>query len=579
MAQKFEKAKVALLWSCYSASGNSWGDSPAMCLHRLGSTFVLSFQAELHNLDAQSISSDLYRGVFGPMPSRDLESTLVRIRAARFRDQFENANWASITLYLRNPIDLSALPLNGPRVPAECWSEEALDNHWDEVVKTVARLKPGDRLSLEGAPQPDKLPEGPFRTWKGTVIRLDGGQDPLSKSTLKQLDLDPDQAPKTHPADCLTWFFDKVARYGAPLIVWSNSAPRHLKFLELIAPSNTLTFLLLYGPPDIRGVVELVNDNRLAEARTVSAGLTEESGDECWQAAYMAYARSENETEALRCINALKSESERMLLSGNFVSRFGLDPRDPGRRLAGLERRQVEEAYYQAATSISDKNDRDIGRARLELGYLLQSQGEFAAAEHIYRDATENLERATQRDTRWHIALGRVLRDRADLLARQRSRLAEALALLQRALAIHSYHGRELQVAYSNVTAARIALAAGRHSDAIEHALDAANIFEGCDTWRGWSEPVLILLDALAETRQTDRMIAISDLAIAKVGNSNLAEELQKMAQARLRFKKAQAFWIAGKLDAASDQLKALDDVQDSSLRREIDRLRVFLDR
>lgn len=118
---RYAKAIIALLWSCYSSSANSWGDSPALCLHQAGAIMVLSFLAELNVLDAASIAEGLYGDAFGPAASRNPESALVRIRAEKFTTEFAFANWASMTIYLRCPIDLSALPLNGPRVPAAGW--------------------------------------------------------------------------------------------------------------------------------------------------------------------------------------------------------------------------------------------------------------------------------------------------------------------------------------------------------------------------------------------------------------------------------------------------------------------------
>src|SRR5262249_6436673 len=95
-----------------------------LCLHRNDAGFVLSFLAELHNLDAQSISTAFYREVFGPAASRDPETALVRIRAKKFAEEFAFANWASMTVYMRAPVDMSALPLNGPRVPQAAWDDD-----------------------------------------------------------------------------------------------------------------------------------------------------------------------------------------------------------------------------------------------------------------------------------------------------------------------------------------------------------------------------------------------------------------------------------------------------------------------
>jgi hypothetical protein len=142
LAATFPDVEIALLWSCLSGAANSWGESPALCLHRNGAGLVLSFLAELHNLDAKSISMAFYRDCFGPAASRDPESALVRIRADKFANEFAFANWASMTVYLRSPLDLSALPLNGPRVPAAGWIDA-------EVEATTADAEPA------GAPVPD----------------------------------------------------------------------------------------------------------------------------------------------------------------------------------------------------------------------------------------------------------------------------------------------------------------------------------------------------------------------------------------------------------------------------------------
>ena len=46
LANTFASVPIALLWSCCSGATNSWGESPALCLHRRGTGFVLSFLAE-----------------------------------------------------------------------------------------------------------------------------------------------------------------------------------------------------------------------------------------------------------------------------------------------------------------------------------------------------------------------------------------------------------------------------------------------------------------------------------------------------------------------------------------------------
>jgi tetratricopeptide (TPR) repeat protein len=581
MARKFARSKLALLWSCYSAAINSWGESPALCLHCEGSTMVLSFLAELNNLDATSISTFFYRDVFGAAASRDPESALVRIRSRNFANEFEYANWASMTVYLRSPIDMSALALNGPRVPSSSWTQETPEGPLAAaLVETVGQLHPGSCTAMEmPAATPAKLPQAIFAGWKGTVVHLDGVAEVFSDETLAELDLPPKEAPTVHPADRLIWLTQKLSRYGSPLIVWTHASPAHLEFLRIIAPDSPLTFLLLTTQGQPPSVAELVDHNLLAEARAACS--PEISGDESFSAAYFAFVRGEKEEKPCCYLNKLQSPSERLLLSGNFVSRFRKKPGDQAATYSDLQLRKLEETYYRDALSqaITEKNFRDAGRARLELGYLLQSRAETVAAESMYRSALDDLQRPTaERDTRWHSALGRVLRDWADLLAVCPDRLDEASRLLQRALAIHAFHGRVLQIAYARTTAARIAFTAGRYSEAVQSALNAANAFEAGGGWRGWGEPMEILLNTLAETRDTPRMKAVTQLAIQKVVNrSNLPQDRRERLIALFRLKQIQSLWMAGEFDEARSDLKSLPEMGDARLQSEADRIRKFL--
>ena len=115
------------------------------------------------------------------------------------------------------------------------------------------------------------LPRSAFKAWRGNVICLDGRHEPLSSDALVELNVNADTMPNTDAAERLVWFFDKIERYGSPLIVWTNAAPRHLAFLRTIEPSSTLTFLLIYGPQPTPTIVDLVNENKLAEAQQASA--------------------------------------------------------------------------------------------------------------------------------------------------------------------------------------------------------------------------------------------------------------------------------------------------------------------
>ena len=416
-------------------------------------------------------------------------------------------------------------------------------------------------------------------------------RSPLSDACIRELGLSPNDAPTTHPADRLRWLFGRIARYGQPLIVWTHSSPRHLEFLRTIKPSATLTFLLLFGGEHEPTVPELVDQDQFDEALKRSRDEvppTGEAGDEYWSAVYYASARREQEEESRTAIRNISGLAERLLTSGNFVSRFQRLPDTEGEPLTDLEKHQYQEDCYRQAAdeAIKDENPRDLARAKLELGYLLQSRGEIEAADLAYLAAAQAVERTKEkspqqprflRDSRWHSALGRALRDRAELLSADCNRLAEAADLLKRALAIHSYHGRTSQVAYCCTAAARIDLATGRFADGVLRAMDAANDFEALGNWRAWAKAIEVLLDILAETRETTRMIGVANLAIEKIAKSNLAPKQKEDQTNTFNLKIAEALFAAGDIKAAGTKMETLGTLSSPKLKVEADRLRKFL--
>jgi hypothetical protein len=592
MGAIFRQATIALLWSCYSGAADSWGISPALCLHRNGVSMVLSFLAELHNDDAGSIAETFYADVFGAAASRDPETALLHIRCAKVATEFAFANWASMTLYMRNPLDLTALPLNGPRVPAGGWSpEEPAGPLWQEVAMEVTHLQPGTREEMDAsATTYDKLPLAAFKGWRGNVIRIDERAGLVADdATLRELNLAPEEAPATDMSDRLMWFFQKITRFGSPLIVWSNSAPRHLQFLEAIQPSATLTFLLLRGrEPQPPSLTELVEDNYLEEALKACPKLPDTCDDESLHAAYYACVRGEQPEHAKEYIARIKSVQERLLLMGNFAGRYpalplgddllaGIGPLAPGEKP-----RRAEDFYRlaQHAQPPEGSSLRETGRAKHELAYVMQSRGQKDMAEVFFRLALADLEAATERDSRWYFALSSVLRDWADLLSENPQRLEEASRMLRRAKAIQAYHGLRLELAYSTATSAQIALTGGAYTKAIDQGVDAANRFLQCANWRGWREALRILFDSFAETRETARMLKLAILAEEKLQISNLPEDQREVQRQGLAFQRARAHWIAGELGEARAELESIMKAAVAKQKRpdpEVDRLYEFL--
>lgn len=624
LATTFAKVPMAMLWSCCSGAANSWGESPALCLHRGGAGMVVSFLAELHNLDAQSIATAFYGDVFGPAASRDPETALVRIRADKFANEFAFANWASMTVHMRSPIDMSALALNGPRVPQARWSHDdvasamqssacteavtaniasgTLDpskmatggvapeppaislsggpssaprDLWADLTATVGQLQPGtlnDFNGFEDLPRETtiKLPMSAFKAWRGNVIRLDGGDAPLDDATLNELNIHDRGRADVDAAERLVWFFERIEHYGSPLIVWTNAAPRHYSFLRNIELSSTLTFLLIYGPQPAPTLIDLVNENKLDDAKKACASLPDPCPDDVLSAAYWAFARSENPEESVRFIRRITSPAEKLLLVANFISRHGVIPNPrpdwmlnhPEGSLTSLQQQHCQEDCFRNVITNpgTEAALRESGRARHQLGYLMQSLNKTSVAEMLYGQALADLEKCPmeQHDYRWHGALGSVLRDWADLLSQAPGRLDKARELLARAMAIHSFHGRRLQIAYCLTTAARIALTDRQFSLAIQNAVDSANLFEVLDNWRGWGDAMMVLFDCLAETRETVRMHSLADLAIDKLDRSNLSQRQRDGLRRAFTYEKANANWIAGKLAEARSELEKL---------------------
>jgi hypothetical protein len=594
MGETFRQAKIALLWSCYSGAADSWGVSPALCLHRNGVGMVLSFLAELHYDDAGSIAEGFYADVFGAAASRDPESALLRIRCAKVATEFAFANWASMTVYLRSPLDLTAVPLNGPRVPAAGWlpaSDEAKDTFWTTAANQVSRLQSGAQDEMDAsAVAYTKLPAAAFKAWRGNVIRIDESAGLLADdATLRELGLATDNAPATDVADRLVWFFTQITRFGSPLIVWSNAAKRHVEFVQTILPSASLTFLFLHGPKsDQPSLIELVEENQLQRALAACPGISDGCGDESLHAAYYACVRGEQPELAKQYISRIKSLQERLLLMGNFVERYPAIPLGDsllasiGPIAPGEVPRRPQDFYRLArhAQPPEGSSLRETGRAKHEIAYLMHYRGQKETAEMLYTLALADLEASTERDSRWYFALASVLRDWADLLSADPDRLEEASRLLRRATAIQAFHGLRLELAYSTATAARIALASERYTKAIDHAVDAANRFVQCDNWRGWSGALHILFDSLAETRETARMLSLANMAKEKLQFSNLPDDQREVQRQALAFQRARAHWIAGELAEARAELESIHEAAAKKQEKpdaQVDRLYEFL--
>jgi hypothetical protein len=232
---------------------------------------------------------------------------------------------------------------------------------------------------------------------------------------------------------------------------------------------------------------------------------------------------------------------------------------------------------------------RENARAKHELAYVKQQQGRPGTAELLYRLALEDLmscqgsasDPNTVRDSRWRFAISSVLRDIADLLSSRPDRIRDASALLDRAMAIQSFHGMKLQLGYSETTAAKIAQAQGHHTECIKLAVLAANRMESCRNFRGWTEALGILFDSLAETRETARTIALANLASEKIRAASPDKDDHSKEERMFKFAKGRAHWIAGDVAEAREELEDIAseaaEEDKTPMDLEVDRLLAFL--
>ena len=148
LAEYFRRTSAwRCLWSCCSGAANSWGESPALCLHqqrRRLCTFVPCRVAQPRC--AVDLDVVLSRRYLVPPPAAIRKRRWSAYGPDKFANEFPYANWASMTVYMRAPLDMSALPLNGPRVPQA--QMEHGPGRWPRPIRAAA-WKPA-RLQSSG---------------------------------------------------------------------------------------------------------------------------------------------------------------------------------------------------------------------------------------------------------------------------------------------------------------------------------------------------------------------------------------------------------------------------------------------
>ena len=605
LADAFKSRKMVLLWSCYSANVQPGGRSAAMALNEAGSTFVISFATPLHYESASEIARRFYEGVFQTRNGLDPESTVVSERSRLFTDEPYFCDWASLTLWLRRPLDLSSLPLLGPRIPASDWSGESLsgfDRLRDELRKHVV---PGSTVLFQGTTPEIPIPQNLVEDWGGPVVHLDSSET-LGKNSFEALRMT--GSPGPHLADRFLWLLDNLSAHRYGLLLWTEADRRVLRMIETLdkTPRNVAIVLTSpyrftdIGPPItvfsrsegapepcdseiscrafIRHILREDADAALDLWPSLKREDIKAADGEFWSHAYWAFIRREEEDKAQDAIKKLRmlDETESVLLQANLDSRKSL-------------RTEAEEGYRRALDLATRKNNpRDMGRAKQEMAYLASTWGDRPLAEELYLSAIRLLEEAPPdlHDSRWSSALGRALRDYADMLVTgeaEEIRLKEARLYLRRALAIHALDGRIVQVAYSFLTWGKLCLALSDADAAEQRFQNAAMLFHKNKNWFGWTDAITGIATVACRCNREVEGLAVLNLAseTAKLASDNAKLASDKANKDRLRGKLAlEQSKIAMRLGQINDSCvyaeQAIKLLADSPRRREAERLFQF---
>jgi tetratricopeptide (TPR) repeat protein len=557
LAEKFHDRLMVLLWSCYSAKGLQTDDSPVMRLQRAKNQFVLGFVAPLHFDAGVAIATDFYDQVFG-QGQQDPESAITGIRRQLRERSFEFCDWASMTLWLDRPVDLSRLPLGRVRLPEADWSDRSIDAIDRAIRDEFERAALGRARLISKASIAKPLPRDLVRHWAGPVVHLDGPQALRSDDIFKALGLDPRRDTHPHDADLFLLLLDHLATYRFALILWTGVGEGHALLVNTLDRIPTNVGLVLVSRGDLddlwpgradgessmrsatapvligrEGFLYLVKKERFDAALKIPG--TEQCNDpEYWNARYVAGIKTSNRVIAVEAVERLKSVDtfESNLLQGNLYMR-------DGNQIAALD------SYQRAADiALAAERWRDFARVRLEISYLLEEMGDRGFAEQMYRAAVEQLNETPpdQRNSLWTSALARASRDYAHLLAKAGN--PDALPLVRRATAIHALEGRRTQAAYCFVTRGELACNLGKYDQAEDCARQAATVFDAAGNRDGWLNAVRLLAETAHRRGRFDQALEILHRAAAW--------PLKPGAIGLLLLDIADICWAAGRIDEAA---------------------------
>jgi tetratricopeptide (TPR) repeat protein len=582
---------IVLFWSCYSGLLQSWGESAGLTLHRAGALLVAGFSTEIRQETAGQLANRFYGALLDAREGGDPETGLTRERARLFRDERRGCVWASLTVWLRQPVDLAAATADGPRLPADAWMDAAIGTPTAAFEEALRKAGEGRHHVLRGSSLPAALPGTLVAQYPGAVVRLSGhvgpfGDAPLSRDSLRPL-VEALGGPKPrsqHPADAVLSLLRTLATYRRSLLVWSGASRAEVTFFDFFdaLPRNLSVVLATddaagapagadrshpvaggSGQPEAASLERLdalVETGRFEEADRVWRALEGEAaswGADRWERrlawdvdgfwiAVKLWRNDDAEKRTAAIEGAAKQaqgsaqyrqEIEWRMLRGNLLAREG----------------RLDEAYelYREARGLAEQQriDSDVARASAETAYLLAEMGDAVGAEQLYRTSLRILENVDGAwDRTWRSALARTLRDLADLLLSEPARREESRELLERSLALHALDGRYDQLGAVLRTRGRLFAAEGR-DDLAERSLEASAAVSA-DTGNaiGWAATVRELASLALRAGRAAQCTGILQRLVAHLEGRSV-DRSPEVGLAALQL--ARGYWQLGRPDEA----------------------------
>lgn len=585
LAAMFKDRLMVLLWSCFSAMVHAWEPSPVMALHQSGNTFVLGFTAPLHFKSSGAIAKEFYDEVFGAKGHSDPELAITAIRARRFDPvgEFRFCDWASLTLWMQQPVDLSRLPLGRVRVPEADWTDA--DGDIDLEIKRVfgrdAAL--GDVRLIRSSTLHTPIPKSLVRRWPGPVVHLDA--DLPIQSVFEALGVTGDAKELVHPADYFLKLIEHLSEYRYALLIWTNVKRAHallVQTLDRVPPNVAIVLMSPHALDTVwKGRVLLTNGHHGGSPESEPTGR-----------AYIAYLiDQERFEEAIKATDVINPDAELLIWRYRACAKLGkrdlvtrciaelrkLDPIEATLLDGNWETRQTEPDYvaardhYQDAVDQADVagQEQQLARARQELAYIAQEMGDRGLAEQLYLAAIDGLNGAAHdadRTPLWTSALGRALRDYGHFLAEAGD--SKALRYIVRATAIHAWEGRVTQVAYCFLSRATLMCELGRYDEADRIAQEAAIAFDAAKNEDGWLGAVRLIAQVAVARHRYDQARAVLLNSLSSLSRTTL------LGRALLQL--ARTSWVAGRLDDAGFcARRAKELLSETTLRERVEAVRL----